>query len=282
VNRLSLLEKLDQLAGLCRRAGLSGLPAAGKTLLKPVFGSRLSVKVDGFAVSASLEHRHYLNALRCGAVESAMVRLFAEAIQPGMVVLDIGAFVGWYTLVAARRVGAGGMVFGFEPDPRNYALLRRNLRSNRFDGGVIAVPKAVAERRGVATFFLHGGDQSRSSLIASTEAQPTTLVGTVVIDDFLSPDIKVDIVKIDIEGGELRALKGMRETLQRAGRSVKLFVECNPAALRWAGESPQSLLSELAQLGFTSWLIDELDGRVKPLDGRVESAKYVNLYCVRQ
>lgn len=282
MDQMTLLEKLDRVAGVCRRLGLAGLPPAGKNLLKPLFGNRLSVRVEGFAITASLEHRHYLQALRRGKIESLMARLFGSVIHPGMVVLDIGAFVGWYTLLAARQVGAQGKVYAFEPDPRNFDLLGENLRLNRVDSRVICLPRAVSDEAGVQPFFLHGGDQSRSSLIPSGGGHESTTATTVVLDDFFDRGIKIDVVKMDIEGGEVHALRGMAETLARAGRSVKLFVECNPNSLRFAGESSQSLIAELRQLDFTIFLIDEANRGLKRVDSRVETAKYVNLYCLRE
>jgi methyltransferase, FkbM family len=282
MDQITLLEKLERFAGVCRRLGLSGLPPAGKSLLKPLIGNRLSVRVEGFDITASLEHRHYLQALRRGEIESLMARLFTKVIRPGMVVLDIGAFVGWYTLLAARQVGKHGKVYAFEPDPRNYELLAENLRLNRIDARVICLPRAVSDESGMQPFFLHGGDQSRSSLIPSRGSCQSTVVTGVVLDDFLDRGVKIDVIKMDIEGGEVNALRGMRETLTRAGRSVKLFVECNPASLGFAGESAQSLLAELRQLDFAIFMIDEVHRGLKPVDSRIETAKYVNLYCVRE
>ena len=279
---MALLEKLDRFAGVCRRWGLAGLPPAGKNLLKPLIGNRLSVCVEGFTVTASVEHRHYLQALRRDEIESLMARLFSGVIRPGMVVLDIGAFVGWYTLVAARQVGAQGKVYAFEPDPRNYELLGENLRLNQIDSRVTCLPWAVSDEAGVQPFFLHGGDQSRSSLIPSGGGHETTVVNSVVLDDFLDRGLQIDVVKMDIEGGEVHALRGMGEILARAGRSVKLFVECNPASLRFAGESAPSLLAELRRLDFTIFMIDEVNRGLKPVDSRIETAKYVNLYCIRE
>jgi len=282
MDQMALLEKLDRFAGVCRRWGLAGLPPAGKNLLKPLIGNRLSVCVEGFAVTASLEHRHYLQALRRDEIESLMARLFSGVIRPGMVVLDIGAFVGWYTLVAARQVGAQGKVYAFEPDPRNYELLGENLRLNQIDSRVTCLPWAVSDEAGVQPFFLHGGDQSRSSLIPSGGGHETTVVNSVVLDDFLDRGLQIDVVKMDIEGGEVHALRGMGEILARAARSVKLFVECNPASLRFAGESAPSLLAELRRLDFTIFMIDEVNRGLKPVDSRIETAKYVNLYCIRE
>jgi FkbM family methyltransferase len=242
----------------------------------------LSIHVGGFDVNASVEHRHYLDALRNDEVESFMAKLFSSVIRPGMVVLDIGAFVGWYTLLAARQVRPWGKVYAFEPDPRNGAWLSDNIGQNGVGDRVVLVPKAVSNRAEAASFFLHGGDQSRSSLIPSALEAETTVVSTVVLDTFFANSVKVDVVKIDIEGAELRALEGMTETLSRASKGLKLFVECNPSWLRLAGESAQSLTNRLQEVGFTISLIDESNRSLKPVDSSVETAKYVNLYCVRK
>lgn len=282
IDQIKLLETFDKVAGVCRRLGLSALPPAGKKFLKPLLGNHLSVRVEGFEIVASLDHRHYLQALRRGEVESVMVDLFASVIHPGMVVLDIGAFVGWYTLLAARQVGSQGTVYAFEADPRNYQLLSENLRLNHFDSRVVSLPKAVSDKAGEQRFYLHGGDQSRSSLIPSGGEDQSTTVTTVTLDDILDRDLRVDVVKMDIEGGEVNALRGMREILARAAPTIKLFVECNPGSLRWAGESAHSLLAELRSLDFSIFMIDEAKSRLKPVDLTIESAKYVNLYCVRR
>jgi FkbM family methyltransferase len=281
IDQINLLETLDKVAGVCRRFGFSALPPAGKNFLKPLLGNHLSVHVEGFEIVASLDHRHYLQALRRGEVESLMANLFASVIRPGMVVLDIGAFVGWYTLLAARQVGLQGKVYAFEADPRNYQLLSENLRLNHFDSRVVSLPKAVSDKAGSQRFYLHGGDQSRSSLIPSGGDDDSTTVTTVTLDDILDRELQVDVIKMDIEGGEVNALRGMRETLARAAPTIKLFVECNPGSLQCAGESAQSLLAELRRLDFSIFMIDEVKSGLKPVDSTVESAKYVNLYCIR-
>lgn len=280
IDQITLLEKIDKVAAVCRRFGLSGLPPAGKNFLKPLFGDRISVRVEGLDISASLEHRRYLQALRRGEVESLTTNLFACVIRPGMVVVDIGAFVGWYTLLAARQVGERGKVYAFEPDPRNYELLSENLRVNQLDSQVICLPQAVADRAGFQRFF-HGADRRRGSLIPSIDEETSTMVPTVVLDEIFDRSLQVDVVKLDVDGGEVHALRGMRETLTRAAPTVKLFVECNPESLRYAGESAQSLVAELRELGFAVFVIDEVRPGLKPVDSAIESAMHVNLFCIR-
>jgi FkbM family methyltransferase len=279
IDQITLLEKLDRFAGVCRRFGLSGLPA-GKSFLKPLIGNRLSVRVDGFDITASVEHHHYLQALRRGDIESLMAHLFASVIRSGMVVLDIGAFVGWHTLLAARQVGEHGKVYAFEPDPRNYELLNENLHLNQVDSRVVRLLRAVSDKNGEQRFFLHGGDQSRRSLVRSGGVDSTSLT-TVVLDEFLNRDLQVDVIKMDIDGGEVNALRGMRETLARAAPTLKLFVVCNPGSLQYAGESAESLLAELRRLDFSIFMIDEVKSGLKPVDSTIETTKSVNLFCSR-
>jgi FkbM family methyltransferase len=280
IDQITLLEQIDKVAAVCRKFGLSGLSPAGKNLLKPLFGDRISVHVEGLDISASLEHRHYLQSLRRGGVESLTTNLFACVIRPGMVVLDIGAFVGWYTLVAARQVGERGKVYAFEPDPRNYSLLSENLRVNQLDSQVIRLPKAVSNQAGVQRLF-RGGDASQSSLIPSSGDETSIMVPTVVLDEILDRSLQVDVIKLDVDGGEVNALRGMRKTLTRAAPTVKLFVECNPGSLQVAGESAQSLAAELCELGFAIFMIDETRPGLKPVDSTIETAAHVNLFCIR-
>lgn len=282
MDQMALLERLDRLAGVCRRFGLSGLPPAGKNLLKPFMPRPLSVRVDGFDIEASIEHRHYLQALQKDEVESLMTQVFNSVIRPGSVVLDIGAFVGWYTLLAARRAGPRGKVYAFEPDARNYAWLTENIRRNQVDDRVILVPKAISDKSGSAAFYLHGGDQSRSGFFPTASGTEATVVSTVVLDDLIDNTVKPDVVKMDVEGGEVRALTGMKQVLARNDRDIKLFVECNPSSLRIAGTSHHALIASLRELGFSILIIDESMRRLKPLDSSVETAKYVNFYCTRR
>jgi FkbM family methyltransferase len=283
MDQLALLKNLDRAASVFRSIGLSPLPSIGKRILKSLMGTAtVSINTEGFEVNGSFEHRHYLDALQRGKVEAFMVKLFRSVVQPGMVVLDIGGFVGWYTLLAAREVGPHGKVFVFEPDPRNYALLIQNLRENGFSDRVVPVPKAVSDRIGTVSFFMHEGDQSRSSLIPSNREVAKTNVESIILDEYLANEIKIDVIKMDIEGAELHALAGMERILARADVALKMFVECNPLSLQLAGGSAQTLIRRLRELGFIIMIIDEQNDRLAPVDSTIETAKYVNLYCCRR
>jgi FkbM family methyltransferase len=144
-----------------------------------------------------------------GSYEFAKQRLFSKAVAPGDVVFDVGANVGFYTLLAAIRAGSAGRVYAFEPLPRNLEFLRRNLALNRI-GNVTVLEAAVATLPGVVTFDVGGGP-----CLGRVDAAGTLAVRAVGIDALVSSEAlpPPSVIKMDIEGGEVAALEGARNTL---------------------------------------------------------------------
>jgi len=142
--------------------------------------------------------------------------LFCDAIEPGSTVLDVGANIGIYTLLAAKR---GARVFAIEADPRNLERLRHHVHENGFDARVTVFPIAVSDRECEATLFRFKGNWGHSNLFEGTDP---VRVRCRTIDSLDLPPI--DVCKMDIEGSELSALRGMEATLERSPR-LNLLVE---------------------------------------------------------
>jgi len=131
----------------------------------------------GFALTANLLADRY---------EEGTTLLFKRTLQPGWVVADVGAHVGYYTLLAAQIVGSEGRVFSFEPDPTNFSLLRRNIELNRLRN-VVAVPKAVADRDMRLKLFQDPQGNDRHSICLSSYAckHGTSIeVEAITLDEF--------------------------------------------------------------------------------------------------
>jgi len=144
-----------------------------------------------------------------GTYEASRQRALERLVTPGMVVYDLGANVGFYTLLAARLVGADGLVVAFEPLPRNLHYLRRHVALNAC-GNVMVIDAAVSDRAGVATLRADG------SATARLGAGGDILVRTLTLDDAvfgqgLRPPA---ILKMDVEGAELDVLRGAARTLE--------------------------------------------------------------------
>ena len=186
-------------------------------------------------------------------VSEALRRL----LRPGMRLLDLGANIGYFTLLGASLVSAHGQVVAFEPNPDNVALLRLGIRENGFTNVVV---HALALAEGAGSFALYA--DRRSSLSYAVEAtrevpgaRPTHVVPALALDAFLDDLGPVDVVKIDVDGNELRVLSGMRGLVAR-DRPV-LVIEFAPRDLAQVGNvEPESPLEELAALGYELFVLD--------------------------
>ena len=174
-----------------------------------------------------------------GTYEMDLQRAIRDWVKPGMVAYDLGANVGYLSLMLAKQAGAAGKVFAFEPLPANQERLRANLALNP-QLRVVLVPKAVAYKSGSHTFQVHASDDMgklQGSAGRTAQYAGHIQVDTIVLDDFvyLERNPLPDVIKMDIEGGEALALNGMKRLLVEA-RPI-LFIETHgPESARavWA------------------------------------------------
>lgn len=191
-----------------------------------------------------------------GLYEPAVTKAILELVRPGMTVVDVGANVGYYTLLASRLVGPGGRVYSFEPVLSIFEVLLSNLRDNDCDN-VTAERKAISDRSGDGRFLVDRyGTEGR--LVAKGGH---IVVECTTLDEYFGalgwP--AVDVVKMDIEGGEPAALSGMRELVQRSPR-LRIILELNWPALRAAGWEHRELALLLYNLGFRKGRVLEREG----------------------
>jgi len=135
-------------------------------------------------------------------------------IKPGGIVADVGANVGYYTLIMARMVGPKGLVYAFEPNDELRAILRRNVIANGYRDRVRILPYAVTDNIGTATFFENRGHgqnslEPRKGTVAVKEVQ------TITLDWIFGPLPTVNLVKIDVEGTEVKVIRGLRKTMEK-------------------------------------------------------------------
>lgn len=139
---------------------------------------------------------------------------FVEEVKKCRVFVDIGAEAGFYTYLALRNMPAGGKIIAFEPDPIRHQLLKEFFGQYE---NVKIFDFAVSDIEAVATFVKPRG---QSATCADVMGEKFT-ARTVALDDFLQ-DEKIDIIKMDIEGGEANAFKGMRKILSRGNTTIFL------------------------------------------------------------
>jgi len=225
-----------------------------------------------------------------GVWEPFETELILNEVRPGDVVLDIGANIGYYTLLLARQVGPQGQVLAFEPDPTNFALLQQNVAMNGYRNVVLS-QQAVANRSGPARLYLSVSNLGDHRLYPSAGGQPFVDVQTVALDQYLARYTgPVHLIKMDIQGAECAALEGMTALLHRQNQ-IKLFTEFWPAGLHRSGSEPARYLQALAELGFRLYEILDADLVLRRTDPQRLLADYLplpypeerhtNLLCIK-
>ncbi|HEX4348460.1 MAG TPA: FkbM family methyltransferase [Vicinamibacterales bacterium] len=170
---------------------------------------------------------HLSSQVFAGSFETNECAAFASVLRPGMTVLDIGANVGFYSLLASRLIGPGGRVIAFEPSAREGRRLALHLRINGARN-VTTEPFALGERNEEATFYVvEERDSGCNSFRPGDLGLPTTPVTVSVkrLDDCLPRGTRIDVVKIDVEGAELSALRGGEQMFRRDRPPVMCEIE---------------------------------------------------------
>jgi FkbM family methyltransferase len=191
--------------------------------------------------------------------------LFKQAVRPGDVVVDIGANIGFFSLLAARLVGDKGRVYSFEPEPTNFAFLCKNIALNGYEN-VTAFQKVVSDRAGRTKLYLanetgaHTLREAHDSEYFTQEKGGDFIdVESIVLDEFFTgTNDRVDVVKMDVEGAEMLVFSGMDRIIGR-NKKIKIFTEFCPAFMREMGNAPEELARRILEVyGFMVLVVDEL------------------------
>lgn len=234
----------------------------------------------GTRVEVTLGNDHSLCLYVAGSFEPNEFAFLDRLLRPGMTFVDVGANEGLFSLHAARRVGAAGRVVAVEPSSRERRQLERNVARNRL-GNVTIVPCALGGEAGSARLRiagkLHGGHNTLGDFVydgttaAGTEDVPVETLDALVRRLALG---RVDAVKIDVEGAELKVLNGARELLGTA-RPV-LLIEANEEALRRQAGSTDDMIAMLRELRYEIRVFSARTGEVERLaEGGALSANIV-------
>lgn len=180
--------------------------------------------------------------------EETETHWFVKGIRPGDTVVDVGANVGYYAVIAGKLVGAEGRVFAFEPDPVGFALLKRNLELNGVTN-VVAEQKAVSNAPGSIRLYLADANKGDHRIYQPRgEERPFVDVDAVTLDDYFADQPAPDFIKVDTQGAELVIFEGMAQTVKRTDAAV-LVVEYSPRHLIGFGGTGVQLLDVIASFG---------------------------------
>jgi FkbM family methyltransferase len=237
-------------------------------VLREIHGSRMYLDSDDPGVGLSV---------LMGVFESFETHLFARCIRGSMTVVDVGANIGYYSLLAARGVGKSGRVFAIEPNATVYQMLLQNIAVNGYHT-IVPINRCVSNVSGQARFHVNRDLPGESNMLpySAAEREDTITVDTFTLDDLL-PDCEVDVLKMDIEGAEGLALTGASRLL-RNGRPL-IFMEFVPALLIKIGTPPTDVLSMIRQHGYCVYLIDEKSRTLQTVADDDAASLSGSLFC---
>lgn len=242
-------------------------------MLTRVNGLKLYVPCHDWAVAPTLIFAH--------TWEPEETKVFTQHIKKGMTVIDAGAYIGYYSLLASKLVGIKGKVYAFEPSPECIELLYKNIQLNNCKN-IFVVEKAVTDKNGYRAFYISPSNLSGSSIF---ESSPNLQVGvsTTTLDEAIGNE-KVDFIKMDIEGGEPKALNGMTNIIKNSP-NLKMIIEVFPARLVEIGSSLEEYIGFL-QHHFQLHIIGRngLTSEVGLWDIQRATRKpaIINLFCQRR
>ncbi len=224
---------------------LTSLEFERRGLLAPQSDSSIvAADVQGFVIYSSLDDSAVGKHVRADNYEREVTAVFRSIVEPGMSVVDIGANIGYFTMLAASLVGSAGRVLAVEPNPRNVRMLEASRRANGFDRVTIA-QTAAGRETGLLLLNTSYSNGTTSDLPADLQALfGAQAVPGIRLDSLLDRDAQVDVIKIDVEGAEYNALLGAEATLRR----------CRPLLISEFSPSLMPGISNITGEDYLRWL----------------------------
>lgn len=213
----------------------------------PLEGKRWTRLINGSHIMVDLGQYTSQEIFWFGVAEAREAEMYRRLVRPDWVVLDVGANIGQYVLLAADAVGSSGHVYAFEPDPRNRVLLEANIQRNSFTDRVSVWAGAVSASSGEVYLELDSDGTRNSVKSQPPGGKPGMVVRSTSIDDFtIENNIKeINLIKIDVEGHELSVLQGASLTIARCRPHI--FLEFEPDHACDDGASAKKILEMLAK-----------------------------------
>lgn len=199
-----------------------------------------------------------------GLWESHLTGWMHDSLRPGDTFVDVGANIGYYSVLAGLRVGPGGRVVAVEAHPGLATILRRNVTINGLHARTAVWQRAAWSAPTTLRFHQRVHYSANSSVGAvgadalahlADEEEPVEVEATTV-DSMLEAVGRVDVVKVDVEGAEVHAFSGLTSTI-RGNADIRVMFEWSPAQLRQVGSEPEELLDLLAGLGLSFFLLED-------------------------
>lgn len=240
-----------------------------RILTETNYGEKIYVNLNDIAVSWDVIRSKF---------DKGTTRVIEAVVNEGDQVLDIGANIGYYSVLISREVGGKGRLICFEPEKANYNILKSNLKRGRLDNYILE-DSAVSIQCGSATLSLD--KYNKGAHRVDPDIKSGINVETVTIDQYFEDKTieDLDLIKIDVEGSEGKVLSGGKETITTY--KPKIILEFNDS---YWNDTDTKALEMLRKQGYDFYKIKEPSGEKEKLDieAIVDSSGHFNLFCLSE
>lgn len=243
------------------------------------------VEVEGLKIF--LDPNDSLHLSINGTYGEIDTNIFKNHIRKGNFVVDVGANIGYFSLIFAKLVNMEGQVFAFEPEPQNFELLKKNFSINNYQN-IVCERKAVSDKNGNLRLYL-SESSGKHSIFRNNAHKNSINVECIKLDDYFEEKKlidKIDFVKIDVEGAELQVLKGMKSIISK-NENLKIYTEYVPSFIEQSGSKPKEIFDLLSNEGFFFYKgnprnqLESIDVS-KLLSSNNNKNETINILCMRK
>lgn len=242
------------------------------------------IDLDGHTIY--LDRGDSLGLSSKGIYEPIETKLIQNLVKPGDVVIDVGANIGYFTLQFARLVGKDGHVIAFEPEIGSFGLLEKNIRTNKYKN-VEVHQLAVSDKNGELNLYVDNLGNLDHQIFNSTKYRSVQTVRCIALDEFLENQKRIDLIKMDIQGAEGKAINGMR-TIFISHPELILLTEYWPLGFELSGSNQSDFFDLLEQYGYEIYDIQSKSLFQEKMTLEILRKKYpieyhihTNLLCIK-
>jgi len=219
-----------------------------------------------------------------GKYEKGTVSVLKQLLKPGMTVLNIGANIGYFSVIISKIVGPAGRVFCFEPFPSTAELLKKNVKMNNCNN-VEVFTKAISNKSGKDSMWIAPSSVNNFISKKGIPGLEKLDVDVTTVDDFVNEkNLQIDFIFMDAEGSERNAIEGMRNTIID-NKKLEIITEFNPYTFELAGTSGKEFLDVCSEFNFEFYIINENKATISPISHEkllsIHYPQYENIYLKR-
>ena len=215
------------------------------------------------------------------------IECLKQLIKEGDTVVDLGANIGYYTLILAQLVGKSGHVYAFEPDPLNFEILSKNVKENKHDN-VTLVQKAISDKNGKVKLYVSKRNLASHRIFDAEDKRKSIEVDVTTLDEYFQKSKKpIKFIKMDVEGAEGATILGASKIIEDS-KNLVIMMEYFPKWIKKFGDVPEEILKSLVGKKFKLFNINKKNKKLDTIlitnfvkEYNEQKKNYTNLLCIK-